>query len=99
MARVILSEAPDLTIIRVVGRLGGDTVHELREACRNAPRPLALDLSDLIYVTKSGIGFLGLLAGQAVHLHLSGVSHEMQRRLGAAGPQLPMSDIAGPTHP
>src|SRR5262249_40197240 len=46
--RLIVSEAPDLTAIKVAGRLGGSSIHRLGDACRAARRPLVLDLSELM---------------------------------------------------
>jgi len=45
---VILSEAPDLATIRLVGRLGDEAARRLHETCRKVPRPLVLDISNLM---------------------------------------------------
>jgi hypothetical protein len=45
--RLIVSELPDLTTMRLAGRLGDDAVAALNDACDHARRPLVLDLSQL----------------------------------------------------
>ena len=79
MARVSLSESPELAIIRVGGRLGGDSLRRLRMVCRQARRPLVLDLSDLTDASEAGVRLLCLLAGHGVPV--LGASRVMQRRL------------------
>src|SRR5262249_42198203 len=75
-ARLIVSEAPDLTTIQVVGRLRDDAVALLGEACHRARRPLVLDLSELTGASEAGVILLGQLAGQGVHL--LGASHYLK---------------------
>jgi hypothetical protein len=79
MARVSLTETPDLTIIRVVGRLGGDAVRRLRAMCRGARHPLVLHLSGVTDASEPGVRLLGLLASHGVHV--MGASREIGRRL------------------
>jgi hypothetical protein len=74
--RLIVSEAPDLTTMQVVGRLGDDTVAVLIDACGRARRPLVLDLSELTSASNAGARLLGRLAGEGVHL--LGASHYMR---------------------
>jgi hypothetical protein len=66
--RLIESEAPDLTTIRVVGRLRDEAVAVLGDACGRARRPLVLDLSELTSASDAGVLLLGRLAGEGVHL-------------------------------
>jgi hypothetical protein len=66
--RLIVTEAPDLTTIGVVGRLGDDAATILGEACGRARRPLVLDLSDLRSANNAGVQLLRRLAGDGVHL-------------------------------
>jgi hypothetical protein len=74
--RLIVSEAPDLTTMQVVGRLGDDTVAVLIGACGRARRPLVLDLSELTSASNAGALLLSRLAGEGVHL--LGASHYMR---------------------
>jgi len=66
--RLIVSEAPDLTTIGVVGRLGDDAAVILGDACGEARRPLVLDLSDLTSASDAGVLLLRRLTGEGVHL-------------------------------
>lgn len=66
--RLIISEAADLTTIRVVGRLGDEAVTVLSDACEQARRPLVLDLSDVTGASNAGVLLLRTLASEGVHL-------------------------------
>jgi len=65
---LIVSVAPDLTTIRVAGRLRDDGVMLLDDACGAARRPLVLDLADLTGASEAGALLLGRLAREGVHL-------------------------------
>jgi hypothetical protein len=80
--RLIVSEAPDLTTIRVVGRLRDDAVAILGDACVGARRPLVLDLSDLTSPSDAGVLLLLRLTGEGVHL--LGASHYVRLLLERA---------------
>jgi hypothetical protein len=66
--RLISSDTPDLSTIRVVGRLRDDGVAVLGEACSRARRPLVLDLSELTSASDAGVLLLARLAGEGIHL-------------------------------
>jgi hypothetical protein len=66
--RLIVSETPDLTTIRAIGRLGDDAVALLSDACGRARRPLVLDLSELTTAHEAGVLLLRRLAAEGVHL-------------------------------
>jgi hypothetical protein len=66
--RLIASEAPDLTTLRLVGRLRDDGVILLDDACTAAKRPLVLDLSELTGASDAAVLLLRRLAGAGVHL-------------------------------
>jgi hypothetical protein len=78
--RLLVSEAPDLTTIRIIGRLRDDAVALLGDACVGARRPLVLDLSDLMSASDAGVLLLQRLAGEGVHL--LGASHYVRLLLG-----------------
>jgi hypothetical protein len=80
--RLIVSEALDLTTIRVAGRLRDDAVTLLSDACRGAHRPLALDLAELTNASDAGVLLLHRLAAEGIHL--LGVSQYMRLLLGRA---------------
>jgi hypothetical protein len=66
--RLDVSEAPDLTTIRVVGRLRNEGVALLGDACQAAHRPVVLDLSDLTGASEAGVLLLGRLQREGIHL-------------------------------
>jgi hypothetical protein len=66
--RLIVSEAPDLTTIRVIGRLGNDAVGTLDDHCGRSRRPLVLDLSELTSASDTGVLLLTRLASEGIHL-------------------------------
>ena len=68
MYRLIVTEAPDLTTIRILGRLRDDGVALLGDACGGARRPLVLDLSDLTNASDAAVLLLRRLAGEGVHV-------------------------------
>jgi hypothetical protein len=80
--RLIVAEAPDLTIVRVVGRLRDEAVAVLGDTCGGARRPIVLDLSELTGASDAGVLLLGRLAGEGVHL--LGASHYMRLLLERA---------------
>jgi anti-anti-sigma regulatory factor len=66
--RLIVAKAPDLTTIRVAGRLADEEIGLLDDACARAQRPLVLDLSDLTRVSDAGLALLRRLAREGVHV-------------------------------
>ena len=80
--RLIVSEAVDLTTIRVAGLLRDDAVTVLGDACAGAGRPLVLDLSDLTSASEAGVLLLRRLAGEGIHV--LGESHYMRLLLERA---------------
>ncbi len=87
--RVTVTEAEDLTVLRVDGRLAGDGVSELDRACRAARRPVALDLANLTQADESGVALLRRLSGAGIHI--LGVSPYIALRLNAPTPETPAS--------
>jgi hypothetical protein len=66
--RLIVSEAPDLTAIHVVGRLRDAGVGLLDHTCAVSRRPIVLDLSELSGASETGVLLLNRLAVEGVHL-------------------------------
>lgn len=66
--RLTVSEMPDLTTMRLAGRLGDDAVLALNDACDGARRPLVLDLSQLTGASDAAVLLLRRLTGEGVHL-------------------------------
>jgi hypothetical protein len=66
--RLIVSELPDLTTMRLAGRLGDDAVAALNDACHHARRPLVLDLSQLTGASDAAVLLLRRLTGEGIHL-------------------------------
>jgi hypothetical protein len=66
--RVTVLETADLTVIRVDGRLAGEGVAELEEACRLAKRPTVLDLANLMAADDAGVLLLRGLVREGLHL-------------------------------
>jgi hypothetical protein len=66
--RLIVTEAADLTTIRVAGRLRDDGVALLGEACDGARRPLVLDLSELTSANDAAVLLLRRLGSEGVHV-------------------------------
>jgi hypothetical protein len=66
--RVIVTEAPDLTTVRLAGRLGDDTVTPLLDTCSRARRPLVLDLSHVTGASEAAVQLLHRLRHDGVHL-------------------------------
>jgi hypothetical protein len=83
--RLIVAEAPDLTTVRVIGRLGDDSVALLSDASGRARRPLVLDLSELTTACDAGVLLLRRLSAEGVHL--LGASRYVSLLL--AGPEQP----------
>lgn len=66
--RLTVSEMPDLTTMRLAGRLGDDAVVAINDACDGARRPLVLDLSQLTGASDAAVLLLRRLTGEGVHL-------------------------------
>jgi hypothetical protein len=66
--RLTVSRAPDLTTVRIAGRLGDDSVTPLHEACGGAPRPIVLDLCQVTGASEAAVLLLRRLAGEGIHL-------------------------------
>jgi hypothetical protein len=66
--RLTIMEAPDLTTVRLAGRLGEDAVTPLHDACSQARRPVVLDLSDVTGASEAGVLLLRRLASEGIHL-------------------------------
>lgn len=66
--RVTVVVAPDLTIIRVDGRLAGRGPGELERECRAARRPVVLDLTQLTGLDHAGCQLLRQLADEGLHV-------------------------------
>ena len=95
MFRLIVSEAPDLTTVRVIGRLRDDGVVILDEACAAARGPLVLDLSELTGASDAGARLLGRLSDQGAHL--VGASPYVRLLLSRGGE--PSDQSASPSRP
>ena len=66
--RLTVSEMPDLTTMRLAGRLGDDAVVALNDACDGARRPLVLDLSQVTGASDAAVLLLRRLTGEGIHL-------------------------------
>jgi hypothetical protein len=66
--RLIVSEMPDLTTMRLAGRLGDDAVVALNDARDSARRPLVLDLSQVTGASDAAVLLLRRLTGEGIHL-------------------------------
>ena len=66
--RLTVLEMPDLTTMRLAGRLGDDAVVAINDACDGARRPLVLDLSQLTGASDSAVLLLRRLTREGVHL-------------------------------
>jgi hypothetical protein len=82
--RLIVTDAPDLTTVRVAGRLRDDGVALLDDTCDGARRPLVLDLSEMTSASEAGVRLLRRLAGEGVHI--LGASHYVRLLLERADP-------------
>lgn len=78
--RLTVTAREDLTVIRVDGRLAGDGVLQLEQACQAARRPVVLDLTHLATADDTGVVTLRRLAGDGVHL--LGLTPYMAQLLG-----------------
>lgn len=87
--RLTVTAREDLTVIRVDGRLAGDGVLQLEQACQAARRPVVLDLTHLATADDTGVVTLRRLAGDGAHL--LGLTPYITLLLGAggAGPEPP----------
>ena len=66
--RMIVSETARLTRIQLAGRLGNGDVAHVGEACKEARRPLVLDLSHVTHATDAGVHLLWRLAREGARL-------------------------------
>lgn len=66
--RLTVNKAGGRVTIRVDGRLSQDGVPDLERTCRQASRPLVLDLTGLVSVDDTGIATLRRLRGEGVEL-------------------------------
>ena len=82
--RLIVSEGPDLTTIRIAGRLGDDAVTPLHEACSRKRRPIVLDLSQMTGASDASVLLLRRLGREGVHL--LGASQYVTLLLAAEAP-------------
>ena len=82
--RLTVSEMPDLTTMRLAGRLGDAAVASLNDACAGARRPLVLDLSQVTGASDAAVLLLRRLTGAGVHL--LGVSQYVALLLAAEKP-------------
>lgn len=81
---VTVTEAPDLTIVHVNGRLAGDGVRDLNAARGTMRRPVVIDLSNLTSVDGAGLVLLRALAADG--MHLLGMSAYIALRLNGLEP-------------
>jgi hypothetical protein len=66
--RLTALESPDLTTIRVAGRVGDEAIAPLLDACGRARRPLVLDLSQVTGCSEAGVLLLRRLTDEGIHL-------------------------------
>lgn len=66
--RLSVTAREDLTVIAVDGRLVGEGALQLEQACRDARRPLVLDLAHLAAADDTGVVTLRRLAREGAHL-------------------------------
>jgi hypothetical protein len=98
--RLIVTEAVDLTTIRVAGRLRDDGVALLGDACDGARRPLVLDLSELTSASDAAVLLFRRLVSQGVHvLGASQYVRLLLERADGAPVPLPPRRRRGPRRP
>ena len=68
MFRLIVTDAPDVTTMRLVGRLRDEGVALVAETCEAARRPLVLDLSELTSASEAAVLLLNRLTAGGVHI-------------------------------
>lgn len=66
--RLTVFPNPDVTIVRLIGRLGNEQVARATDVCNTARRPLVLDLSHLMHASDAGACLLRRLAAGGAHL-------------------------------
>jgi hypothetical protein len=66
--RLIVTDAPDVTTMRLVGRLRDEGVALVADTCEAARRPLVLDLSELTSASEAAVLLLQRLAAGGVHM-------------------------------
>ena len=76
MFRLIVTDAPDVTTMRLVGRLRDEGVALVADTCEAARRPLVLDLSELSSASEAAVLLLHRLGAEGVHM--LGVSQYMR---------------------
>lgn len=76
----------EVTILHVMGRLGGEAVEELGRACRTAGRPLRLELSGVLHADEVGLSLLRSLRDSGAEL--TGASPFIQLLLGGPGQKI-----------
>lgn len=58
----------ETTVVHVVGRLVGAGVEELRRVCTASPRPLRIDLAELLQADEMGLALLRALRDSGAEL-------------------------------
>jgi hypothetical protein len=72
LLRISEERLGETTVVRVAGRLMGEGVEELNRICTASPRPLRIDLAELLQTDELGLSLLRSL--RASGAELAGVS-------------------------
>ena len=75
--------------MHLAGRLGEAQASELRRVCKQLVGPIRLDLTELVSLDAVGVDVLRRLRDDGATL--SGVAEYLKHKLGAAGPDAPLS--------